>query len=73
MKYRVVMFDNTNSPFATKKTCFNCESLEEAKLKKQELEKEHTNAYGELSCWFRFEIQEGITKTYTKTVWKEVL
>ena len=70
-KYRVIMFDYTSSPYPVKKTFFYFNSLEEAESKKKELEKEHTNIYGELNCYFHFELQEGQEKTYTKTIWKE--
>lgn len=73
MRYRVVMFDDTNTPFPTEKTYFNCDSLEEAKSKKEQLEKEHSNMEGKLSCWFKFKIQVGEERTYIKTVWKELV
>lgn len=73
MRYRVIIYDDTNTPFPIEKTYFYCDSLGEAKLKKEELEKEHSNMYGELNPWFRFEIQEGHEKTYIRINWKEVL
>lgn len=74
MKYRVVMMDDSGTPFPPEYTYFYFDSLEEAKEKEKELIKEHTYCEDVHNPWFSFKIEIGEEKTYTMTkmVWKKV-